>query len=112
MRTWTETHREGTDCGPVDWTHRMVAEAVERSGVSLQLLREMEANPTTFQVTTDGGWPRCGWRKVIGVSMYDGWPYWQKHPAVLVVGVLGVAEWYSFNQLSGVERLASFLPGE
>lgn len=106
MRTWTETRREGTDRGPVDWTHPMVAAAVERSGVSADTLRAMERDPSGFQVTNDGGWPRCGWRPVISVSMYDGWPYWTPRPAALVSGVLG-PEWYWLDSLTGVENVSA-----
>lgn len=105
MRTWTETRREGTDCGPVDWTHPMVAKATARNGIALDVLRAMEADPSAFQVTTDGGWPRCGWRPVLSVCMYDGWPYWQPGPAVLVAGVIGGGEWYWIDSLTGVERV-------
>jgi hypothetical protein len=81
----------------------MVAKAIERSGASLEMLREMAANPQGFQVTTDGGWPRMGWKKVLLVCIYDGWPYWKPGPALLVSGALG-GEWYWFDSLTGVER--------
>lgn len=103
MRTWTETHREGTDVGPVDWTHEDVAVAVERARTTVETLREMEAHPERFNVTDDGGSPRFGWKRAITVSMYDGWPYWRPRPAVLVDGTLG-PEWRWFNSLTGIER--------
>ena len=96
MREWTETRREGTDMGPIDWSHPMVAKV--RSPEVLAMLREAEANPQDFIVTSDGGWPRVGWGDVLAVRMYDGWPYWQPMPAVLKKGTLG-PEWNFFDTL-------------
>lgn len=55
-----------------------------------------------MRVTTDGGWPRCGWGDVLDVGMYDGWPYWKPVPSVYSRGPLG-GEWHCFSMLSGAE---------
>ena len=89
MRTWTETRREGTDMGPVDWSHP----DIEASGVPVETLKQVEAKPEEWRATNDGGWPRVGWGQVVALRMYDGWPYWTPKPAVLVCGTLG-SEWY------------------
>ena len=94
MRTWTETRREGTDCGPVDWTAPDTLTDVEKAhamdgGITVDVLREMEAHPERFQVTTDGGWPRVGWGHAIAVRMYDGWPYWRPRAAILKSSWMG-----------------------
>lgn len=110
MRTWTETRREGTDCGPIDWTleevNRDAARAVEMSGCTLEALKEIEQHPERFMVTTDGGCPRFGWRQALSACMYDGWPYWYPRAAVLVAGVFG-ATWYFLGSITGVRRNAT-----
>lgn len=86
MRTWTETHREGTDVGPVDWAHETAKDMPE-------IWREAEQHPERFLLDTTG----FGGHQVIAVRMYDGWPYWSPRPAVLVVGPMGSAEWRWFD---------------
>ena len=97
MRTWTETHREGEEVGKIDWSHEMIASC----GLDINQLKRMEEHPERFQATTDGGWPRCGIRRVIAFCMYDGWPYWTPHPAIFYAGVLG-GEWHSLNSISDI----------
>lgn len=108
MREWTETRREGTDMGPVDWAHPDIA----TSGVPEERLRQIEAEPEQWLATNDGGWPRIGWKRVIALRMYDGWPYWTPKPALLVTGTLG-AEWYFIGGRNvDVERRPTPAPEE
>jgi hypothetical protein len=112
MRTYTVLQREGELLGPVDWSYdfrshfngyggddaardRYCAEKIEQ----LRKLTDGE-----WQATTDGGWPRCGWGKVLAVGMYDGWPYWHPVPSVLIAGPLG-GEWHSFASVTSIEPL-------
>lgn len=85
MRTWTETHCEGTDVGPVDWTHETAKDMPE-------VWREAEQHPERFVFDTNN----LIRFEVIAVRMYDGWPYWEPRPAVLIVGPMG-SEWRWFN---------------
>ncbi len=110
MRTFTKTHREGELLGPIDWSYDFLShfhgwsgnkeehcrEAIER----LRMLTEGE-----WEATTDGGWPRCGWGKVIAVGMYDGWPYWKPTPSVAIYGTYG-AEWACFSNIMGIRPAA------
>lgn len=84
MRTWTETCREGTDVGPVDWDHPAIAE----SRIPLETLKAIEANPAGWRANNHSEFLR----PVLAFRMYDGWPYWEPRPALLTEGPLG-AEW-------------------
>jgi len=85
MRTWTETHREGTDVGPIDWSHPWAKDMPP-------IWREAEQKPEDFVLDTG---TLCD-KPVIAIRMYDGWPYWKPGPAILVEGTLG-AEWQWFT---------------
>lgn len=107
MREWAETRREGTDCGPIDWNHPDLAGDQRWRAffnISFDDLRAAEATPGKFQATDDGGSPHIGWRLVISVRMYDGWPYWKPKPALLVEGAIG-PQWIFVESLTGLERL-------
>lgn len=86
MRTWTETHREGTAVGPVDWSHPTAKDMPPA-------WREAEKNPEQFVFRTSSSFTA---RQVYEVCMYDGWPYWEPRPAILFAGVLG-PEWAFFD---------------
>lgn len=86
MRTWTETHREGTDMGPIDWTHPIAKDMPE-------IWREAEKKPEDFMFNDNG----ILGRQILAVAMYDGWPYWVPRPAVLTVGPTGAGEWRFFD---------------
>lgn len=111
MRTRTVTERIGEDMGPIDWsydfaqhfTSHQANRREEALAQALAWLRDLEADPSAYRATTDGGWPRFGWHDVIKVCMYDGWPYWRPVPSVLVAGTLG-GEWHCFSMLTGVEK--------
>jgi hypothetical protein len=90
VREWTETHREGTDVGPVDWEHTWAKELPEGLRTALQ---EAEKNPNNF-VYIPGDFSSY---QIVAVCMYDGWPYWKPGPAVAYVGPLGCIEWQWFN---------------
>lgn len=97
MRTWTETHREGTDVGPVDWSHPALASVRPER---LQLWKEAEKDPASYVFATD----HMFWaRKIYKVCMYDGWPYWEPRPAVYHEGVLGPT-WEFINDRSLIQR--------
>ncbi len=86
MKTRTVSIREGEWLGPIDWDAEWPFEVDEKTR---KALREIEANPEDFEITTDGGWPRIGWGQVFHVGMWDGWPYWRPGPAITMRGVLG-----------------------
>ena len=98
MKTVTRTERIGEELGPVDWSHPMIAEVEARRPGLIAMLREAEKNPAAFEATTDGGWPRVGWGKVLSVVMYDGWPYWKPTPTVVSLNWAG-ARHDAFNAI-------------
>lgn len=97
MRTWTETHREGTDVGPVDWSHPALATV---NAEKLQLWKEAEKDPGKFKFATSHMFHP---RQIYKVCMYDGWPYWEPRPAVCHEGVLGPA-WEFISNQSEIRR--------
>ena len=112
MKTTTVTKREGEFLGLVDWDYDFASHftgygnpeiAARFCEEAVKMLRLLSAGGS-WQATTDGGWPRVGWREVISVGMYDGWPYWRPVPSVCLSGVFG-SEWHSFSSLTGVEPI-------
>lgn len=85
MHTYTTTMREGTNCGPVDWSHPTAV------GMPPEW-REAEQNPEAFIL--DMGWNGT---EVYGLHMYDGWPYWTPRPAILHASPVGGASWSFFD---------------
>lgn len=80
----------------------MVAEvAKDRGQAFVDALKAAEQSPDKYQATTDGGWPRCGWGRVLRVIMYDGWPYWRPTPTVVCASWHGV-EYHAINSLSEI----------
>lgn len=83
MRTYQTTVREGTDMGPVDWSHPTAKDMPP-------IWREAEKDPDAFVFTEYE-------RTIIKICMYDGWPYWESRPAVLFIGPLKSGEWAFFT---------------
>jgi hypothetical protein len=113
MRTRMVEERIGEDCGPIDWAYDFMQHAwsEHKGGINpeciprmIEMLRQIENGD--WLATTDGGSPKVGWKRVIAVRMYDGWPHWKPVPSFCVAGVLG-AEWHPFYSLSGVEAAPS-----
>lgn len=85
MREWTETHREGTDMGPIDWSHPIAKDMPA-------IWRDAEKAPEHFVLDTG----TMALKQIIRLCMYDGWPYWTPRPAIQFMGTLG-PEWTFFD---------------
>ena len=116
MRTYTTTVREGEKTGAVDWDYNFRQhfdtlctsdagrdEACARQVAKFREIADAHAEGKTVRATTYGGLPRVGYREVLDVGMYDGWPYWRPVPSVLIRGVLGGAEWHAFSTVTDYE---------
>jgi hypothetical protein len=111
MRYRTVTERIGECLGPIDWSFDFHASDWEHGGSlnpqsvkeAVERLRQVEADPGAYLATTDGGWPRVGWHRVLQVGMYDGWPYWRPYPSVKLEGTLG-HEWHSYHSITEIMR--------
>ena len=107
MKTRTVTEHIGEHLGPIDWSFFESEKSGSLNPATLEAakerLRQLEADPTAFVATTDGGWPRVGWKEVLRVGMYDGWPYWRPYPSVQIAGTLG-PEWHSYHSITDIER--------
>lgn len=114
MKTVTRTERIGEWLGPVDWDYDFRShysglctsdegrnEACERDKNRLRMIVE---SPDKYEVTTYGGWPRCGWGPVVSVGMYDGWPYWRPVPSVAYRTFLGI-ETTSFCGITNIRNI-------
>lgn len=114
MKTVTFTERVGEFLGPVDWDYDFRQhfnclctsdagrdEACDKQKRRLKMVAE---SPEHFEVTTYGGWPRCGWGSVVLVGMYDGWPYWRPVPTVAYRTSLGV-EHASFCSITNIRDI-------
>lgn len=110
MRTFTEIRREGELLGPVDWSYNFLqhfggycCDDAGRQKVcdeKVAALRKL-CDGGNWMATTDGGWPRMCWGKVLAVGMYDGWPYWRPVPSVMIASIYG-GGWHTFDQITGV----------
>lgn len=102
MRYETRTERIGERVADLDWA-AVDADAKsdwsKRSAGILRVVADAFAAGKPVKATTDGGWPRFGWKRVLDVGMYDGWPYWRPFPSVLLGGPFG-SEWHSYNSLT------------
>lgn len=106
MKTIQRTERIGEYLGPVDWSYDFESHAKGMSPSYVaeckEKLKQLESGD--WQATTDGGWPRVGWGRVVKVGMYDGWPFWKPVPSVCIHGTLG-PEWHSFTMITSIERI-------
>ena len=112
MRTYQQTVRVGEYLGPIDWSYDFsqhdwgpskggMNPSVSESRVAV--LREIEKGGE-WEATTDGGFPRVGWGRVLEIGMYDGWPHWRPVPSVCLSGPLG-AEWHPFYSITEARQL-------
>ena len=103
------TERIGEALGPIDWSYDFHGHDWEHGGClnpesvrkAIDRLRYIEANSEFLEITTYGGWPRCGWGGVITLAMYDGWPEWCPTPSACrqerVLGGVVWEPWYSIT---------------
>jgi hypothetical protein len=112
MRTEMQAVRIGEYLGPVDWAYDFSQHnwSEGKGGInpghaqrSKEWLTQLEAEPDAYIATTDGGWPKVGWQRVVRVGMYDGWPFWKPTPSVQLAGPLGT-EWHPWYSISAIER--------
>ena len=104
MKTRMVEEREGEHLGPVDWD--MSKWPFQPDEVQLVRLRTLIEAKEAYEVTDDGGWPRCGWARVYEVGMYDGWPYWRPGPAVLTGGIFGLV-WVWADRITDIRPARS-----
>ena len=120
MRTYEVTVREGELLGPIDWDYNYAqdfdscpaynrARSMQRS---LAILRLLEAEPSKYEATTYGGWPRCCWGEILAIGMYDGWPYWRPVPSVMLSSLIGGGEWHSFCSITDIRVKGEHWPLE
>lgn len=109
MKTRTVTERIGERLGDIDWSYDFRShcwgtniggtnpEFVERA---IELLRQVE------EAFKAGKSVKVRYYEifepVIGVGMYDGWPYWRPVPSVCSCTWLG-ASWHCFTSLMAVQ---------
>jgi hypothetical protein len=114
MKTRTVTERIGELLGPVDWSYDFRqhfggtsdARIDELCAEAVATLRLLADHPDDYEVTTDGGWPSCGWGRIVAVGMYDGWPYWRPVPSVCISGTFG-GEWSAFSNITSIKKKAT-----
>ena len=121
MKTKTVTVREGELLGPIDWnfdfrehykgmyncsTPEHHEEMFQRAMTILQML---EKDPDKYEATTDGGWPRYSWGKVIHIGMYDGRLYWKPVPSVFITSMF-VGGWHSFDCITDIRLKGEHWP--
>jgi len=73
----------------------------------VELLKKCEASIGTHDATTDGGVPRCGWRKIKKVGMMSAWPHHYSRPGVLVEKKLHFETtdiWIDWSMLSDIRE--------
>lgn len=110
MRYKTVVEREGELLGPVDYSYDFTKHTgcwggpdtwkVERMFRHIELLREAERLLAQGKTV----WVRGGqfWHALLAIGMYDGWPFWEPTPALLVKGPLG-GQWEFWYDLEEIE---------
>jgi len=98
VRTYTVTKREGEWLGPVDWDYDFLARVRDRKKTERYVgnLRHIVA------ILHRGGEVWSGdsggfYHRVVHAGMYDGWPWWEPTPAILVEGPLGPTEKFFYQ---------------
>lgn len=99
MRTWTETHRQGTDIGPIDWDESKWC--VKLTQTQIGLLKALAESPDRYLARMRHSDLMV---RVLNVCMYDGWPYWQPGPAIQFAGPLG-PEWHFADWLENIKEI-------
>lgn len=105
MRTYTVTKREGELLGPVDYHFPFIKhfgnhccsdlDKKRLCARSISLIRDIEnakKEGTTVYAETYGYF-----HEVLAVGMYDGWPFWEPTPAILVKGAIGNGWQFYYN---------------
>ena len=87
MKTKTVTVHEGEWLGPVDqnYNYQQHSWGPSKGGVNPDsaqkgwtLIQNVKVGDDVLVSHTEG------WKEVLAVGMYDGWPFWRPTPAVLV----------------------------
>ena len=104
MKHRTVTVREGDKTGPIDWDSpewegsNMHPDAASDSREGMRIIADALERGAPIEATTDGGWPRVGWKRVVDIGMYDGWPHWKPYPSWLDER----GEWHQWYTLTDV----------
>jgi hypothetical protein len=109
MKTVTRIERVGEYLGPVDWSYDFTShdwgdghggvnpECSKQATEELQKLVALMEQGKTCTISLYGIEQR-----VLQVGMYDGWPFWEPTPSVLVATWLG-SEWHSWYSIRNVK---------
>ncbi|MFA5056538.1 MAG: hypothetical protein WC485_00355 [Opitutaceae bacterium] len=105
MKTITKTERVGELLGPVDWSYDFTKHdwANGRGGVNPEIARNAVATLRQVVELLDAGKQVMvslygEGHDVLAVGMYDGWPFWEPTPSVLVRTWLG-SEWHPWYSI-------------
>jgi hypothetical protein len=106
MKYRTVQERIGENLGPVDWNYDFYANPCGRKKEDIDrqiaLFRSIQLGD---EITTYGGWPRCGWGEVVEIGMYDGWPAWSPTPSVCMTErVLGGVTWEPWYAITDIRK--------
>lgn len=71
-----------------DWTNGRGGGNPICSAEGKAILKKIVDNPGNWFYSPAG----IGWRKIVYVGMYDGWPFWEPTPAIGYIGALGTIE--------------------
>ena len=110
MRAKQVTQYEGELLGPIDWSHNFsdwfdswcVSETTRRDMLfeQIELLWQIErAHLKGERIEVLTGFGSDYWYPLLGIGMYDGWPWWKPMPSICVYRVLG-AEWHQKPKIS------------
>jgi hypothetical protein len=100
MKAIPTVRYEGENLGPIDWNYDF---AKYGRGGDVERLRQLMSGGE-WEATTDGGWPRCGWGRVLDIGMYDGWPHWSPTPSVYITSWMG-GSWHPYYSLTDIRKV-------